>query len=86
MDWASCIPKHKATISASGRDPSDDRVFAMMTEEMKEVQEQVRLLRAQMKEHEAALSCTLEGREGESAGASALSQSRGRGWQGSVQG
>ncbi len=67
MDWASFILKHEAAISASGRDPRDDGVLAMMTDKMKEVQEQVRQLRAQMKEHEAVLSCTLEGRALDSA-------------------
>ncbi len=78
MDGALFILKHEAAISASGTDPSDDGVLQMMANKMKEEQEQVKQLRTQMKEHEAARICSHDGRALE-AGPSALSHVRARG-------
>ncbi len=54
MEGASFILKHEA-IRAAGSDPSQDPVLTMITEEMQEVQEQVKRLWVLMKEQDGGL-------------------------------
>ncbi len=54
IEGASFIIKHEEALRRAGSDPAQDPVLAMLTEELQEVQEQVKQLWAVMKEQQGA--------------------------------